>query len=262
MKSPFPGMDPYLERHWLDVHSRLVVNAANDLQRQLGGPLRARIGERLVVEEESDPIRSIYPDVRVFEQGSGNEPFAPTASAVAVAEPLVVVAKSEEIRQRFVQIIDVSSGGRLVTVIEFVSPSNKLAKDGKAKYQQKQQEVLDADINMVEVDLTRGGDRELLYPVASLPASHQTAYLACAFRGFGRHRYEIYRMPLRERLPGIRIPLRRGDRDVALDIQSLVDRAYEEGRYDDIDYAHRCIPPLTNEDAEWADQLLKAAGKR
>jgi len=27
MKSPFPGMDPYLEEHWTDVHSTLVVYA-------------------------------------------------------------------------------------------------------------------------------------------------------------------------------------------------------------------------------------------
>jgi hypothetical protein len=25
MNSPFPGMDPYLEPHWLDVHARLVL---------------------------------------------------------------------------------------------------------------------------------------------------------------------------------------------------------------------------------------------
>jgi hypothetical protein len=31
MKSPFPGMDPYLEAHWLDVHPRLIVGAAKQL---------------------------------------------------------------------------------------------------------------------------------------------------------------------------------------------------------------------------------------
>ena len=50
MRSPFPGMDPYLEMHWQDVHHSLVGHARDALQRQLTGPLRARIGERLVVE--------------------------------------------------------------------------------------------------------------------------------------------------------------------------------------------------------------------
>jgi hypothetical protein len=25
MPNPFPGMDPYLEAHWSDVHARLVI---------------------------------------------------------------------------------------------------------------------------------------------------------------------------------------------------------------------------------------------
>ncbi len=28
MRSLFPGMDPYLERNWLDVHTRLVRQLA------------------------------------------------------------------------------------------------------------------------------------------------------------------------------------------------------------------------------------------
>jgi hypothetical protein len=263
MTSPFPGMDPYLEEHWPDVHPRLVHDAANALQRQLTGPLRARIGERLIIEEDAEAVRSIYPDVRVFEHGAPGQPVTSEAQAVALAEPLVIPRpRSEEIRQTFVQIIDVASGGRLVTVIEFVSPSNKLPGDGQRKYRQKQQEILAADINLVEIDLTRGGERQLLYPPTHLPRGYQTTYLACVLRGFGFDRYEIYRMPLTERLPAIRIPLRKGDPDIALDIQPLVDAAYHDGRYDDIDYAKPCIPPLAGEEASWADNLLKAVGKR
>ena len=32
MPSPFPGMDPFLEAHWGDVHARLIVNACNQIQ--------------------------------------------------------------------------------------------------------------------------------------------------------------------------------------------------------------------------------------
>ncbi len=35
MKSPFPGMDPLLERNWQDVHSRFMVYASTQLNRQL-----------------------------------------------------------------------------------------------------------------------------------------------------------------------------------------------------------------------------------
>jgi hypothetical protein len=47
MKSPFPGMDPYLDRHWSDVRARLIVYISDQLQPQLGGSLRARVEERL-----------------------------------------------------------------------------------------------------------------------------------------------------------------------------------------------------------------------
>lgn len=250
-------MDPYLERHWLDVHPRLIHNGCNALNKQLGSDLRARIGERLVVEHDLDPIRSIYPDVRVFahERGVGDRALAATAG-VAVAEPLVISAPSEEIRENFIQIIDVSSGGALVTVVEFLSPANKLTRDGSGKYKQKQREVLDAGINMVEIDLTRAGERQLLYPTVQLPLDYRTTYLACVRRGFGFERFEIYRMPLRERLPAIRIPLRERDPDIVLNIQALVNQAYEEGRYDDIDYQQPCVPPLNDEDAKWAAELI------
>ena len=35
MRSPFPGMDPWLEQRWRDVHARLIVYIANQLQAQL-----------------------------------------------------------------------------------------------------------------------------------------------------------------------------------------------------------------------------------
>ncbi len=73
---------------------------------------------------------------------------------------------------------------------------------------------------------------------------------------------EFYRMPLAERLPAIRIPLRRDDPDAVLDIQPLVDAAYQDGRYDDIDYRRPCIPPLEGKEAACMEGLLKSVGKR
>ena len=262
MKSPFPGMDPYLEAHWPDVHSRLVHNAANAIQRQLIGPLRARIGERLVVEEDLEPVRSIYPDIRVFEHGLNGKAVVPEAAGIALAEPLVVQIRADEVRQTFVESIDVASGGRLISIIEFLFPANKLPGDGQRKYRQKQREALDAGVNLIEIDLTRGGEREFVYPVVNLPREYRTAYMACVYRCFGQGKCEIYRLPLAERLPGIRSPLRRGDPDAALDLQALVDQAYADGRYDDIDYRRPCIPPLESQEAAWAGELLMAAGKR
>ena len=69
-------------------------------------------------------------------------------------------------------------------------------------------------------------------------------------------------MPLQERLPIINIPLREMDNDVPLDLQTLIDQCYRNGRYDDLDYRVAPVPPLDREDAAWADQLLRSKGMR
>ena len=51
MPSPFPGMDPYLERHWGDVHTRLITYSSDQLQTVLPKDLRARVQERVVVSQ-------------------------------------------------------------------------------------------------------------------------------------------------------------------------------------------------------------------
>jgi hypothetical protein len=49
---------------------------------------------------------------------------------------------------------------------------------------------------------------------------------------------------------------------VVLDLQSLIDECYEKGDYGDIDYQEELEPPLSGSDASWADELLRATGRR
>jgi hypothetical protein len=57
-------------------------------------------------------------------------------------------------------------------------------------------------------------------------------------------------------------PRTASDADVPLELQTLIEQVYHHGRYDDIDYTQPPVPPLDAEDAAWAEQLLRAAGKR
>jgi hypothetical protein len=43
MKSPFPGMDPFLEQFWGDVHARMIVYLSDQLQPQMPQGLVVRI---------------------------------------------------------------------------------------------------------------------------------------------------------------------------------------------------------------------------
>jgi hypothetical protein len=68
-------------------------------------------------------------------------------------------------------------------------------------------------------------------------------------------------MPLQKRLPVLPIPLRQHEPRILLDLQALVDQAYLTGRYHTLDYGTELDPPPAQEDAAWAREILKAAGK-
>ena len=264
MRSPFPGMDPYLEQYWGDVHHRFITYTCDALQRHLPGGLLARVDERVFVEPSEGRGRNIVPDVRVVERGRPQGRGVETGNGVAVAEPLVVhLEQSEPVRQGFIEIIDIKSGRRVVTVIEVLSPSNKIAGPGRDLYLKQQEELRAGGVSLVEIDLLRAGTRVLSVPLDRIPEGHRSAYAACVHRGWKPFEIEYYRIPLRDRLPAIPIPLRRDDSDVALDLQSLIDQCYESGRYgDDINYREQPEPPLASEDAGWANDLLREQGRR
>lgn len=259
MKSPFPGMDPYLEQHWLDVHHGLVTYTRDQLQSHLPGDLRARLEERVLVESDAPMTRVFYPDVHIYEKGRGGSQGQ--GESVAVAEPLVFELDAEPLRQGYVEIIDSASGNRVVTVIEFISPTNKTTGAGLAAYQKKQQECLAAGVSLVEIDLTRSGNRGLILPPLIIPESHRTAYQIWVRRGWLKS-VELYRAPLTEPLPTIAVPLREQDRDVALQLQPLIDQCYQNGRYGDLNYREPVLPPLDANEAAWADELLRSKEKR
>ena len=69
----------------------------------------------------------------------------------------------------------------------------------------------------------------------------------------------VYPIQLEQRLPGIAIPLLPGDADIPLALQSVFDRAYDEGPYRrTIDYGHdTIIPALRPEQLEWIKGRLQ-----
>jgi hypothetical protein len=261
MPSPFPGMDPYLERHWGDVHTSLVTYARDQLQKFLPRDLRARVEERVVVSGWNRP-RSLFPDVRVIETERISRRPGKGGAGVAVAQPLVIELADEPETQRFVEIRHISSGSRLVTVLEVLSPSNKRPGDGQEQYLRKQQELRQAGVSLVEIDLLRDGDWVVAVPWDALDPSVRTPYRVVVRRGWRRFEAEYYAIPLPDPLPTIKVPLRPTDSDIPLDLQALINLCYDNGGYDDIDYTSAPQPPLPAATARWAAQLLRVAGRR
>ena len=272
MPSPFPGMDPYLQDPdlWPDVHGGLITEVQAELNPQLRPNYVARIEQRVFISDENDATRDlIIPDVRVIAGGPrgnrrrGRPASAPgvwaATAAAAVIEPVDVETEMEdEVRQSFLRVVDVRDRS-VVTVIEILSPSNKVpGSAARRSYQEKREQVMSSPAHWVEIDLLRGGARMAIR--GQLPAYDYLVHVSRTGRREGeRRRAQAWPIPLGHRLPTIPVPLRHGDPDVTVDLQVVMDRAYERGAYDvDTDYAADPVPPLTGEPAAWARERVTA----
>jgi hypothetical protein len=256
MKNPFPGMNPYLEQRWDGVHSRLLIYIADQLQERLPADLVARTEEQLAIEEGRDQKGSLRPDVKIMEPGELREPAA-VYGEEAIAEPVLVMLEPEVDRWGEIR----EAGGRLVTVIEVLSPTNKSG-EGQIAYRRRQRAHISGGVNLVEGDLLRKGEHVLAAPLSNIPDWEAKPYRVCVFRAAQPDQAVVYAFGLREPLRPFRVPLRPKDKDVLLHLHPLVDQCFERGGYWALDYRRELKPTLTPEDAAWMDELLRKSGLR
>jgi hypothetical protein len=109
----------------------------------------------------------------------------------------------------------------------------------------------------VELDLLRGGER---MPTAEpLPRAD---YYVLVCRMPQRERAEVWPIVLRDRLPRIPIPLDADDPDATLDLQSLVDRVYEDAGWSEELYRWKPAPPFRHATAEWVRAVLASEAEK
>lgn len=264
MPSPFPGMDPYLEQHSGDIHSRVVMYASDSLRSLLPAELYARVEERVYIESPWHGWATSVPDVRVVEHPTRIRETPPTQSSdLIVAEPIVVHLPEEEMHETYVEIRDSKNDHRVVTVIEVLSPANKRNGEGRDTYLEKQRALRSAGVSLLEIDLLRGGVPPLPIAQEILPLTHRSGYRICAHPAWDRQNVRIYAAGLEKELPNVNVPLRGPDETVVLNLQDVIEQAYENGDYAmTIDYTADPVPPLDSGDAKWADELLKRKGLR
>lgn len=92
LKSPFPGMDPFLESRWPEVRASLIVYARNQINPQLPSDLQANIEENLAVHE-GDTASSIRPDIHVSEENSAKNSIAGSMN-VSAAKDVVLFSRN------------------------------------------------------------------------------------------------------------------------------------------------------------------------
>jgi hypothetical protein len=169
---------------------------------------------------------------------------------------LRLVARIEPVTERFIRIVEMDSG-RLITVIEFISPTNKLGR-GMAAFRTKREELLASNVNFVEIDLVREGNWEALLRPHICPPDQATPYRATVREIADPPAVYVYPIRLQDRLPGIGIPLRAGDPQIELELQPLIENAYTNGRYDRrLNYAAPLQPPIGGNDGMWVEQFCR-----
>jgi hypothetical protein len=266
MKSPFPGMDPYIEACalWEDFHLDLIVQIKRGLARAAPARYLVRTGERsyvVFVEAEGKKERPFVPDVSVTtperrKKSSGKRGATAVAAAGSDVKPVVLRAfLDERHREGFVEIYEATPEQRLVTTIEVLSPSNKRPNSpGWDLYLRKRQSLMLGGVNLIEIDLLRGGQRMPMLDPG--PAGPYTLMVA---RANEPDACLVWEGHFQKPLPRIPVPLAKPDPDLSLDLQPLIETVYEESRYaQSIDYARPLRPPLGPEETAWLKRQLKA----
>jgi len=255
MTSPFPGMDPWLEHPalWPDVHYGLIGR----LRETLGPMLRPRyyvaVGiHAYVATPPLEDVQIRYPDVMVVDRPY--ESSVGASASVAVAEPVAVtVPVPEPVEEGYLEVREVG-GGRVITVIEILSPTNKQPGEGRETYEAKRMEILRSRTHLVEIDLLRAWE-----PMPFVGRGRTSHYRILVRRGERRERAELYAFGVRDSIPQFRLPLQKDDVEPAVDMKRLLEEVYQEASYDlRVDYSMPPVPPLPDADARWAAELAPA----
>jgi len=223
--SPFPGMDPYLERPslWPQFHHHLVASLYHLLLPGLVDRYRARISTRKYTSE-----LVLFTSIQREEH---DEEYL-------------------EIRSR--------ATGKLVVLMEVVSLANRTTTAGRTAYLETRKQAQREGAGTAEFDLITQGRPMLDFDRSGLPAHDGTITVT---RGTTPDRFEIYAASVRKRLPKFRLPLAADDRDTVVDLQLAFLRAYEQGRFENaIDYSaplHADVK-VTDDDRAWIAEQVQS----
>jgi hypothetical protein len=217
-------MDPYLEhpKLWPAFQHQLLACLYQVLLPGLVDRYRARIGNRTYTSEMA----------------------------------LFTSVVKEEHSEEFIEVRN-RTDGRLVTLVEVVSPANKATPAGRAAYLERRRDALLQRAGVVEIDLVLQGKPTLTFSRDGLP---EYDYAVTVTRGASPDRYEIYTTTLAKRLPKFKVPLAADDRDALLDLQAAFSRAFDLGNFTaQVDYKGATPPdvPLSGDHQKWLDDHLR-----
>lgn len=255
MPSPFPGMNPYLERQseWDSFHTLFIGEVVKFLAAKLKSKYLVRSGVRLYVHEPTAKERRFFAQSELSLAEKQRPKSAKYANKLTVAAPkyrtIPKSAVTEKIRN--VEIRD-KENRSLVTTIELLSRTNKIPKEDRELFLNKRDELLRSNSHYVEINLLRAGRPLPFNPPIVGP------YYVAVCRAEDEDRVGTWEWSLRNPIPLIPVPLLKPDPDITLNIKTLLDNIYDECGLEDSIYDLPPDPPLSPKDNAWAKSLISS----
>lgn len=254
MPCPFPGMDPFLEvpPYWSDFSPRLLTSIGNCLLPLVLPKYEVRLEEYLVLEHEVLPPHRVKPDLVVSSDWrTESGPPIQVLSLPQSANTLEAAYPDFDPMTQRRLVLTHRLTGRVVTVLELLSPVNKApGKDGIEAYESKREELLTTSCHLIELDLLRGGER---LPIkGAMPTGEYFAYIGRSLR---RPTCQIIGWHWQSVLPPIPFPLLPEDGETQIDLSAAFRAAYDPAFYDQrLPYETTLRPPLSEQELDWVRQ--------
>jgi Protein of unknown function (DUF4058) len=253
MPSPFPGM-PYLEapEFWSEVHNRMIVAIADDLAPKLRPRYRVAIEQRVYLSSTAES-QLVVPDVTVTDRSPTASPAVATLTPPTTKPITISLELPEEVRESYLEVREAATG-RVVTIVELLSPKNKRNGEGRIAYDRKRQQVLASAIHFVEIDLLRQGQP---FPLGQQQVA--MPYYILVARGDRRPNADLYPFTLREAMPSFALPLEGSEAEPVVVLQEIFDGLYDRAGFDlAIDYGKPIPKPqLSTEETAWMEKIVQ-----
>lgn len=254
MPSPFPGMNPFLEKPhlWPDFHSGLMKHFQAQLNDQLLPDFFCGVEQHLYVEEMDTDANGVHIGVADVSLHETRPVSRQPVGVLTLVSPARGVVPVPEVDRLYYLTIRDREGHEIVTVIEVLSPANKKSGKTRDQFLAKRETVLTGSAHYVEIDLLRGGARP---PIDGLP---DCQYYAMVSPVDSRPDVALWPIQLPDPLPELPIPVTQSREPARLAMLAALNQAYDGGGYAYRIYNSPPVPPLSPDEAAWAAQFVAA----
>jgi len=258
-------MDPYLEHPniWKKVHLQLIIEIQMFLAPRLHPNYYIDVEELtyLTLNPSSNGYTAEenlvgIPDGLIlpaydYQSSVGYIPQVATKQKVATKPAIVQLPTVDEVKHRYLTIRRYASK-RIVTMIEILSPVNKINTDGRQRYTKKRNKIIASCTNLVEIDLLRAGKPLPMH------TNLESDYRILISRAWQRPTAELYMFSVREMIPDFPIPVDEDETEPILELNNILHDLYFV-----IGYGYRLryhkppVPNLNKKDRVWAETLIE-----